>query len=184
MKTIAKLCVFAISVTTVVVLGVGTAYAGVPQNSTVVLPEVGGPIVPGLTPGVEGYKVFGPGAFLVENPYVDDTLGALSILDTPTWSASTNVYRGSPTSINGSHFSESTEYCQQIWVDGGLQLRGAGYWADFQSLHSSGWVAGVNTSMYWYAYTWYHGQSWHFFHEDGYVEWSPQTSQDFQTYGQ
>jgi hypothetical protein len=138
-----------------------------------VLPELG-PAVPGQTPGVNGYKVFGPNAVrqVKVQPLAE---GMKSVAPLTLYrSGYTDVWyywKGpfQPYVYNGSHTSDSDLQEQQIWVDGFLKRRGQTGWMDDCDDHTSGSRAHCNTSFEWSAVCAY-GESIHFFHTDGYVD--------------
>jgi hypothetical protein len=140
---------------------------------TRVLPDLG-PSVPGQTPGVNGYKVFGPNAVrrVPIRPSVEggETTAPLTLYRsgyTDVWYTWGGPFQ--PYVYNGSHTSDSDLWEEQIWVDGYLKRRNQIGWMNNCRDHTAGSRAQCNTSFEWSAVCAY-GESQHFFHTTGYAD--------------
>jgi hypothetical protein len=138
-----------------------------------VLPELG-PAAPGQTPGVNGYKVFGPNAVrkvrvqpLAEGMKSITPLTLYRSGYTDAWYFWLGPFAGY--AYFGSHTSDSDLWEQQIWVDGFLKRKEQRGWMNTCSTHTSGWRAHCNTSFQWES-TCAYGESYHFFHTPGYQD--------------
>lgn len=140
------------------------------NEETVVRPDLG-PKEVGLTPGVNGYKVFNPGAIKSE-PI--KPIGKLAI------SPEATLYRRFYTDAyikwldgdwhyRGSHVSESDLYEQKIWVDGWLKVSKT--WVDDCLSHKTNVRRATCTTdeVFWCGYSSY-AESDHFFHTSGYID--------------
>ncbi len=157
----------------------GVTRAEGPDRNGQLLPELG-PVVPGLTPGVGGYKVFGPDAIqrVPVRPLGPSRMSPSMLnIYRAGWS---DAYRNDCGQyyycLGGSHISQSDLVEEQIWVDGSIKTNLDGTWRAFCSKHSEGQSAPCSSSWdpggIWSSGT---AHSWHHFHKTGYVD------DDFQT---
>ncbi len=136
---------------------------------------------PEMEPGVNGYKVFNPGAIsiLTVQGKINGPNGTLSVLATRTGATDAFIYSCGEIYLcgGGDHDSESTLFEDEIWVDGCIKRYGNYAWSNCDEDHTSGSIAHTDTSMSG-GFAWnFTAKSWHHFHTSGYVDWNP-TSQD------
>jgi hypothetical protein len=147
-----------------------------PDGNGRVIPNLG-PVTPGLTSGVNGYKVFGPDAFRRV------PIQPLSSSSIPTNSIN-NLYRavwtdeyGCGYTACGSHNSQSDLLEEKIWVDGAAKWSWASGWQTSCGKHTAGHLAQCGTTLaqdfcaVWTAI----GHSWHYFHTANYGDLDTQT---------
>lgn len=134
---------------------------------------------PGLIPGVNGYKVFGPDAIKQVPAQRLGLAGASPMTETRT--GATDEY-GCGSTACGSHTSESELFESQIHVDGAAKWSWASGWLDSCPNHTTGHLAQCSTQLQedfcrvWTAM----GHSWHYFHTSGYLDSDFQTSDTWQ----
>jgi hypothetical protein len=179
MRWVKLLAVFAL-MALLLSVGSGVARADGPDGNGQIIPNLG-PVVPGLTPGVGGYKVFGPDAIKREPIR---RLGSVGISPTTP----NTLYRAGWTDeyqcadngqyACGSHNSQSDLYEQEINVDGAARRNDSQGWQDYQQQHTVGHIAVCFTRIYYGPIGRFYtaiGHSWHHFHTNGYGD------SDFQT---
>jgi len=158
-----------------VLSGMGTALADdeVSVEGTEVRQDVG-PQVEGLTPGIDGYKVFGPEAIESQSAHPEKGYTAPAAA---TRYAITDIWKTSSGYIHGSHTSESSDLVEdQIWVDGAIRRTTQG-WRNSCSMHNAGMIATCHTEMPdANGSQTYEAKSWHHFHKTGYADWNPITN--------
>ncbi|MCL4488520.1 MAG: hypothetical protein M1570_10380 [Chloroflexi bacterium] len=180
MRWIQLLTGFALLALLALNFGAGIAQAEGPYGETQLLPNLG-PVQPGLTPGVGGYKVFGPDALkrvAVRRPSLPGASPASPLTEYRAgW---TDEYQcgDAPVYACGSHNSQSDLNEEEINIDGAARRTDITGWQDFQQKHTVGKIAVATTKIYYgplgRLYTAI-GHSWHHFHKTGYVD------DDFQT---
>ena len=139
-----------------------------------------GPAEEGLTPGVGGYKVFGPDAIAIQS--IQSVKGnGLMTLDVLYRTGTTDIFEISGPAVKGSHSSESDLFEDEIWIDGAIKEEGQG-WYDSNYLHTSGMFAACYTQMpdrNWLQT--FIAHSWHHWHTNGYNDWNPETEDSIYT---
>jgi len=162
----------------IAVANTGVALADGGQDEGIVRPDLG-PEVEGPTPGVDGYKVFGPNAIITQSIGGEKESGIRrDLLRTGT----TDIWQeGSNGTLHGSHTSESDINEDVINVDGAIKEVGQG-WFDSDRDHASGYFANCNTQMsdrnFWQTF---HAHSWHFWHTEGYYDFDGETYDEMET---
>lgn len=152
-------------------------------NKTVEIRSDLGPSVSGLVPGVNGYKVYNPGAI--------KAVSAQSITNNPKALLSATPYRRGYTDVwgswqgafqnwifTGSHTSDSDLFEGKIWADGYIKYKSDTGWRNSCNSRLSGKRAHCNTSFS----GWCCGvfaQSKHYFHTDGYIDNNMSTSDTY-----
>jgi hypothetical protein len=181
MKTSIKILVVCVLVATMTIANAGVALAG-GEDEYVVRPD-SGPEVEGFTPGVGGYKVFGPNAIATQAIQSEkESGGDIGTLGTGLYRhALTDIWEAGGETVMGSHTSDSDLYEDEIWVDGAIKIDGQG-WYDSDEDHTTGMFAHCTTQMpdpIWLQT--FIAHSWHHFHTDGYVDWNPETEDSIET---
>ena len=125
---------------------------------------------PNLEPGVNGYKVFNPGAISILRVMGQGKAPNSVLVAIRRAATDASTYLGSGT---GDHDSESDLSEGQIWVDGCIKKTGNPTWADCDSNRTSGHIAHADTFVSGAYGTQYTAKSWHHFHTSGYVDWNP-----------
>jgi len=152
------------------------------NSTTEFRPDIG-LMDPDLEPGVNGYKIFNPGAISIfsmqrQGNEPDGILVDTRIANTDAFRYGCDItpyYCG-----GGDHNSENDGYFEdEIWVDGCIKRKGNYAWADCDDDHTSGYIAHVDTSM-WGGLAWqFTAKSWHHFHSDGFYDWNPITQDTY-----
>lgn len=143
------------------------------NSTTEFRPDIG-VMDPNLEPGLNGYKVFKPGAISILTVR-NKGKAPMGVVATAIRRGATDAstYLGSGT---GDHDSESDLFEGQIWVDGCIKIKGNSTWADCDSHRTSGHIAHADTFVSGAYGTSYTAKSWHHFHTSGYIDWNPTTS--------
>jgi hypothetical protein len=143
------------------------------NSTTEFRPDIG-LLDPNSEPGVNGYKIFNPGAistFAVKGQGKMSNAALVSGVRRAATDASTNLGSGV-----GDHDSESPLFEDDIWVDGCIKRTSSSAWADCDSNRTSGHIAHADTYVSGAYGTQYTAKSWHKFHKSGYIDWNPTTS--------
>ena len=176
MKTSVKILVAFLLVATMTIVNAGVVLAA-EENESVIRPDLG-PEVEGLTPGVGGYKVFGPNAIVTQAIINEKESGGNRQYSR---TGTTDIWEVGGDTVMGSHTSDSELYEDEIWVDGAIKKSGQG-WYDSDEDHTVGMFAYCNTQMpdpIWLQT--FIAHSWHHFHTSGYVDWNPETEDSIST---
>ncbi len=133
---------------------------------------------PDLEPGVNGYKIFNPGAISILSVQGQgnepDGILATRIANSDAFTYSCNP---PPSWLcgGGDHNSENDAIPEdEIWVDGCIKRKNYA-WSNCDDDHTSGYIAHADTSMSG-GFAWqFTAKSWHKFHTAGYIDWNPIT---------
>jgi len=134
-------------------------------------------IDPMLEPGVDGYKIYQPGAIASVTIKPESILASSLSYDTRTLYrlGATDAFKCNCTggvwkSGCGDHDSSSDLFEDTIWVDGCIRKYGSSSWSDCDDDHTSGYIAHADTCMSGGLFYSFEARSWHYFHTDGYID--------------